>query len=196
MEYLENCQREFATVDLLLQCQEQTGCTDAFILSWVKVEKQIRRVFTYTAFQFPALSKKDIISTVLKFKPTAGNYISGFNALSSTSFQHLIGNRYGKLWPQLEGIRKKYMNKILHGQLTGYALDSKTLCDQVEIMRGWVVLVAEKLTPEIGYDGLEPNSFRKANMARFSHLGFSMQIHSPQDLETFMKKYFGLSKVA
>jgi len=38
---------EFETVEILVNSNAKTGRTDAFIISYTKLEKQVRRIFTY-----------------------------------------------------------------------------------------------------------------------------------------------------
>ncbi|MCY7345313.1 MAG: hypothetical protein LH614_03755 [Pyrinomonadaceae bacterium] len=191
---MKNVQREFETVDLLLKSESQTGRTDAFILSWVKVEKQIRKLFVYMVFQFLAFSpsnKNEIIKAFVPFRNLYfDNYISGFDAIYRTSFQQIVGGDYDELRPKLDEIRKKYRNKILHGQLTGHGLNAKQLSEQVEVMRKWITLIAEKLSSEIGYDGLESSAFRKFKEPTFSS-SFQFQIGNVKELDTFIKESMG-----
>jgi hypothetical protein len=50
---------EFETVQLLLNSGTRTLGVDAFALSLIKAERQIRKLFTYLMFQFPAFSPAD-----------------------------------------------------------------------------------------------------------------------------------------
>ena len=137
MDYLKNVQREFETVDLLLKSEAQTGRTDAFILSWVKVEKQIRKLFLYIIFQFPAFSpshKNELIKAFVPYRNLfLDNYILGFDAIYPTPFKQIVGSSYGKLQPQLDEIRKKYRNKILHGHHTGSPSTHQSRVERREI---------------------------------------------------------------
>ncbi len=159
MNYLKNVREEFATVDLLLPSNTFTGRTDAFILAWVKVEKQIRRIVTYLPYQFPAFTSKDDIVRIIASSnnPYFDNFVKGFNAVYRIPFDNILGGSCGQFDKNLARI-KKYRNKILHGQLTGLALDAKQLQVEVELMRQWITLVAEKMSAEIGYDGIEPKA--------------------------------------
>ena len=44
---------EFETIDLLVESNTKSGRTDAFIIAFTKLEKQARRIFTYTIYQYP-----------------------------------------------------------------------------------------------------------------------------------------------
>ncbi|HEY8659027.1 MAG TPA: hypothetical protein VIL78_08315, partial [Hanamia sp.] len=52
-------EQDFATVNLILETSFETRGVDAFVLSLIKAEKQIRRVFTFLIFQNPAFTSKD-----------------------------------------------------------------------------------------------------------------------------------------
>jgi hypothetical protein len=185
---MTNVQEEFATVDLLLPSKTLTGRTDAFILAWVKVEKQIRRIFTYLVYQFPVFSSKDDIIKIITSNNRLyfDNFVTGFNAIYPSAFDQIVGPRYAKFMKEFARI-KKYRNKILHGQLTGLALDSKQLSTEVEFMREWVSLVAEKMNAEIGYDGVEPKAFRKSSVNNFS-TRYKLHIRDAQELKGFIEK--------
>ena len=189
MNHAKNVQEEFATIDLLLPSNTLTGRTDAFILAWVKIEKQIRRIFTYVVYQSPAFSSKDDIIKIIASNPRLyfENFVKGFDALYPTPFDQIIGSRYAKFMKDFARI-KKYRNKILHGQLTGLALDAAKLTTEVELMREWVSLVAEKMCAEIGYDGVEPNAFRKSNVKNFSSR-YNRNIQDAKDLKSFVAQF-------
>lgn len=57
MGYADNLAEEFATVDLLLPSKTRTGRTDAFIISWVKVKKQIGGCLFIRSFNSHASQK-------------------------------------------------------------------------------------------------------------------------------------------
>ena len=52
-------ENEFLTVDLIVKSSAETCGVDAFALSLIKAERQIRKLFTYLMFQFPAFSSSD-----------------------------------------------------------------------------------------------------------------------------------------
>ncbi len=187
MSYADNLAEEFATVDLLLPSETRTGRTDAFIISWVKVEKQIRRVFVYTIFQFPCFSKvdnkgiRDLIAdnTGLYFR----HFAKGFNDLFPKSLKAIVGSDYDKSLKEINRI-KRHRDKILHGQLTKDELTSTQLSNEVEILRRWIRLLAEKLSDEIGYDGLS-NACEKSQLANFPKLNAT--INTLDDLKDFIR---------
>jgi hypothetical protein len=189
MDYQENLKKEFATVDLLLTNNEfSTGRTDAFVLTYVKFDKQIRKIFTYLVFQFEALrSSSDIIEVIASYKNLyPDNFIDGFDALYKTSFADIAGENY-ELYVNGDKERLKLMrNKILHGQLTGKGLDARKLTEEVVGIKNLMSIVAQKMHTEIGYDGLGKNSFRKSRIKDFASR-FKSQIQSKNDLENFIE---------
>jgi hypothetical protein len=56
MSYLE----EFSTVDLIVGSTAETRGVDAFALSLIKAERQIRRLMTHLVYQFPCFRSTDI----------------------------------------------------------------------------------------------------------------------------------------
>lgn len=187
--YLDNLAEEFATVDLLLPSKTRTGRTDAFIISWVKVEKQIRRLFVYTVFQFECFSEakkdKDGIRDLISANRSLylPHFVKGFNELSPRSLKSIVGNKYQKSLGEISRI-KPYRDKILHGQLTNDSLDSAKLQKEVKILQEWVSLIAEKLWDEIEYDGLS-NSFTKSQSVKFPKL--KATINNIDELREFIR---------
>ena len=157
---------EFATIKILVDSKTKTGRTDAFIVAFTKVEKQARRIFTYTIYQFPTFSLSDYKNILNTISSTGflyfGNFVKGFDAIYPKSFEAIVGNAlYDSFlkteFPRLQRLR----NKILHGQPTGQNLSASDLINEIEVIRKWCLDVAESMLSEIGFDGLEWNSFRK-----------------------------------
>lgn len=189
MGYKENVDAEFATIDLLLPSDTSTGRTDAFILAYTKLDKQIRKIFTYLVFQSEGFSSSsdivDIIASDRGLYPK--HFIKGFDGLYSSSFEDILGDKYTDFRDnQLERI-SKYRNKILHGQVTGQRLSADDLTQEVTLIREIVELIAEKMSDEIGYDGLGRNSLRKSDIANLTNQ-YKMEINNNADLEDFINK--------
>jgi hypothetical protein len=159
-------EEEFATVELLLHSKTRTGRTDAFIISYAKLEKQPRRLFCYLIFHYPNIniSHFNAIVAILESKRYLDfdNYIKGIDALYPKSYETIIGSQIYSTFMKSNFKRiKEYRNKILHGQLTGHKLSANELRTEVEIIRGWCKQSAVSMKREINYDGLEWNAFRK-----------------------------------
>lgn len=95
----------------------------------------------------------------------------------------IVGPDYEKSLNEIDRI-KRHRNKILHGQLTKEELTSTQLSDEVETMRRWISLLAEKLWDEFGYDGLS-NACEKSEMANFPKLNAT--IKNFDNLKDFIK---------
>ena len=54
-----NTETEFATVELILNTPLETRAIDAFALSIIKSERQVRRIFSYLIYQHPNYGLED-----------------------------------------------------------------------------------------------------------------------------------------
>lgn len=55
-----NYEQDFETNNLILKTEIETRGVDAFILSFIKCEKQARRIFTFLVFQNPVYEITDV----------------------------------------------------------------------------------------------------------------------------------------
>jgi len=184
-------QEEFATIDILVNSNTRTGRTDAFIVAFTKLEKQVRRLFSYTIYQYPAFTfthYKDILAVIASKRfLDFDNYIKGFDALYPKSYEHIIGSAlYTPFiksdFPRIKSIR----NKVLHGQPTGQGLSSSDLNAEIAVIRNWCLQVAESMMTEIDYDGLEWNSFRKCR-AKDLAVNYKGNISGIKELKVFIE---------
>jgi len=161
----ESLTQEFATVETLWQSAGETRRVDALILSWVKYEKQLRRLFCFLIFQHPKINadKIDAIIAVLaenrKLYPET--FIAGIKALGVTSVPDLLGSHHDKLWSEIARI-KSYRNKLMHGQITGRGIKSPQLERDVLWIIEWIACLATAADSTFGYDGLKRNTYRAA----------------------------------
>jgi hypothetical protein len=159
---------EFATVDAVLASGATTRRADALVLSWVKVEKQLRRLFSYLVYQNPAFSKVDESALVDVFVAHKRLYWDSFirciDALGPVTVSQLIGPDYHECLRNLKRVRD-YRNKILHGQITGQKLHSRQLEKDIGLLRNWIERLASAAQARLGYDGIGRNTFRKASTA-------------------------------
>jgi len=184
-------QEEFATIDILVNSNTRTGRTDAFIVAFTKLEKQVRRLFSYTIYQNPAFTLThyiDILAVIASKRfLDFDNYIKGFDALYPKSYENIIGNAlYASFiktdFPRIKNIR----NKVLHGQPTGQGLSTSDLKTEIVVIRDWCLQVAESMMTEIGYDGLEWNSFRKCRAKNLA-ANYKANISGIKELEAFIE---------
>lgn len=158
---------EFETIDLLLESNLETRAVDAFAISWIKLERQLRRlngnlIFQHSQFQETKLAHKNAIRDALLKKRTANHkrFIDAINRLSGLSVKVLVGDQYRDLRHQVDKAYK-HRNKILHGQQTGHSLSREELLHEVSSIRSWCELLAEGSNDKIGYDGFSRNSLKK-----------------------------------
>ncbi len=74
MSYVE----EFVTVDAVLASDGATRGVDAFGLSLIKAERQIRRLFTYLVFQSPMFGPQHILELRKALGASRRVYFEGF----------------------------------------------------------------------------------------------------------------------
>ncbi len=139
-------EREFATVDLLLDSKTaETRGVDVFALCIIKMERQLRRLFTFSIFQFPCFtyaSVPDLKAALADERIYFEGFIKGFEALHPMSIADLIGSDYSRL-QSLPAVVTKHRNKIFHGQITGQELSRETLLDYVSDLREWCRLLGD-----------------------------------------------------
>lgn len=155
---------EFAAVDLIVHLGLATSGIDAFALSLIKAERQVRRLFTHLVYQCPAFALTHVPTLRATLVKSGRCYFEGFergfDALYPRTVADLVGPEYVALRARLNdaiGTR----NKVFHGQLTNRNLCRTDLLEYVRDIRRWCELLAESANREIGYDGFKRNSFRK-----------------------------------
>ena len=94
--------QEFATVEAVWNSPGSTRRVDSLLLSWVKYEKQLRRLFCFIVFQHSGLTPADIESVVgilaANNKLYPETFITGIEELSARKVAVLAGPRYAALW--------------------------------------------------------------------------------------------------
>lgn len=178
---------EFATVDLIVASQAETRGVDAFALSLIKTEKQLRRLITHLVYQFPAFTLAQVgqlRAALFKNKRVyADKFIPAFNALYNTDLKTLVGADYDHLFTRFTEATA-HRNKIFHGQLTADWLTREELLAYVRDMRAWCSKVAEGAQRAFGYDGLSDSFKKSAINDLYTRLRFSMA--SVADYEAFI----------
>ncbi|EKT4072007.1 hypothetical protein I5V28_13890 [Stenotrophomonas maltophilia] len=156
---------EFSTVEALWQCNGSTRRVDALVVSWVKYEKQLRRLFSFFVFQHPAITEKTLDAVIEAFVANRNlnpeTFISGIKALGVTPIPKLLGSSHAPLWKEIKRI-KIYRNKIMHGQQTGQGIQSAQLEKDVIHIINWMSALAEASNSAYGYDGLRRGAYRIA----------------------------------
>lgn len=181
---------EFLTVDAVLSTHARTSNVDAFSLSLIKAEKQIRKLFTHLVFQYPCFSYSDVIGLREALANNRRVFFEGFeqgiNLIYPRSIESLIGSNYGHLNKRLlEAI--EHRNKIFHGQITKNGLSENDLKAYVDDIRKWCEILSREALTEIHYDGFQWNSFRKSDIQDIHNkYKFPKPITGVQDYEAFI----------
>lgn len=170
---MKSYNNEFETVDQILSGYAVTRRTDAFILTWVKMEKQLRRLFTFFAFQNSAFNYGDIDAFIEMIVKNNHLYFYSFQKLIekllNIDFENILNKDltkhmkqdYQAFYKDVQRI-KKYRNKIMHGQITGQKLQSKQIEKDINLLRDWIIIVGNHFQKKYGYDGLGRNTFSMA----------------------------------
>lgn len=182
-----NFENEFAGINLLLKSNLETRGVDSFVLALIKVEKQIRKIFTYLIYQHPNYSKKNIkdLRVVLANNRHMYflNFIVGINKIYPSSIEKIFGNTYNDTLNKIN----QYIverNKIFHGQVTNDGLSRPDLIERVKIMEYWCKTISENFQNEIDYDGFGRNSYQKAK--RDIHLLNAIDFETLDKYETLL----------
>jgi hypothetical protein len=184
----EPLKAEFETVEALWASTGQTRRVDALVLSWVKYEKQLRRLFSFFVFQHPGIDASTIDAVIAAFadnrKLYPENFISGIKALGVTPLPKLLGKSYVPMWAEVSRI-KKYRNKLMHGQLTGQGITSAQLERDVLHIVHWISAVATAADAAFGYDGLRRNTYVLAKASAKIHVQ-NYPFNTPAELKTWL----------
>lgn len=157
--------QEFATVESIWASGAETRRVDSLLLSWIKYEKQLRRLFCFLVYQHPSITERTI-NTVMSVMAQNNSlypetFIRGIRALGVTPVSVLVGPNHAHLAAEIARI-KKYRNKLMHGQATGLPVPSIQLERDVKLMVQWIAALAVGADAKFGYDGLRRNTFRAA----------------------------------
>ena len=156
---------EFVTVDAVLATRGATRCVDAFALTWIKAEKQLRRLFCFLLFQSQHVSDANRqqyeVVIVQNRDLYFDSFVACFNALSPKLLRDLVGSEYDQFVKNIHRMRD-YRGKVIHGQVSGQGITSRQLQGDIALLRTWIEAVARVCQRELGYDGLGRNTYRKA----------------------------------
>jgi len=182
---------EFSTVDLLLRSNAETRGIDAFALTIIKVERQLRRLFTFLVYQQPAFTRKDVPALrralARNRKIFVEGFVRGFDAIYHEPLSVVVGAEYDYLHKRLDEARA-YRNKVFHGQLTDRSLSRRDLVEMVQDLRHWSELVAENSLRAVGYDGFGRNSFRKSGIPDLPRK-LRVSLSTVEEYEAFLRQY-------
>jgi len=169
----EPLKTEFATVEAIWNTAAETRRVDALLLSWVKYEKQLRRLFSFFVFQHPNITVSTLDSVIAAFVANRNlnpeTFISGIKALGVTPLPKLLGASYAPLWAEITRI-KRYRNKIMHGQHSGQGITSAQLERDVGHIINWITSLAQAADAAFGYDGLRRRTYVAAKSTANIHV--------------------------
>ena len=180
-------EEEFATVDLIVRSKSNTRGVDAFVLTLIKAERQVRRLFTHLVYQFPVFGRDSVEALRDTLAQNRRVYfegvLRGFDALYPRSIQDLVGGEYQRLRRRLREANE-HRNKIFHGQLTRRGVNREDLLHLVTDIRSWCTVLSTRAEAEFGYDGFRRNSFQKAK--RSVSKGYKVQLTTIADYKRFI----------
>jgi hypothetical protein len=182
--------QEFQTVDLIVNSKARTCGVDAFALSLIKAERQMRRLVTHLIYLFPSFSRSDIprLREVLASNGQVyfDGVVEGFDAIYPRSVSNLVGNDYPRLRKRMQEATDQ-RRKIFHGQLTSKNLTRRDLLALVQDIRTWCSSLACSAHTEFGYDGFSRNSFQKSTVPDLWRR-FKVQITTVEEYGDFIRK--------
>lgn len=185
-----NFANEFKTVDLIIASDAETRGVDAFALSLIKAERQLRKCFTHLVYQFKCFGPTDIKrlrDTLASNKRVYFEGIErGFNELSPLTIEELVGTDYNRLRERIDQAIE-HRNKIFHGQLTDKCLSRKELIELASDIRAWCKALASEANDNFGYDGFARNSFQKSTDSKLLQ-NLKVHIESIEDYKKFIRK--------
>ena len=184
----EALQVEFATIEALWHSSAETRRVDALLLSWVKYEKQMRRLFSFFVLQHPKITASTLDSVITAFADNKNlcpeTFLSGIKELGVATPSKLLGSDHAQLWSEMKRI-KKHRNKLMHGQLTGQKISSPQLEQDVIHIINWISAVAKATDEHFGYDGLRRNTYAAAKASTTLHVK-SYPFSTPAELKTWL----------
>ena len=193
LEIPESLKIEFATIEALWKSDATTRRVDALLLSWIKYEKQLRRLFCFLVFQHPNIGQKEIDQMIAVIAANSQLFpetlVAGIQELGVKPVSDLLDTRWTALSTELARI-KGYRNKLIHGQMTGLGLTSDRLEKDVIVMVDWIHSLGEAARSEYGYDGVGRNTYRHAK-AGGAQIVRKYPFNTPEEFESWLK---GLSK--
>jgi hypothetical protein len=183
-------EREFETVDRILSSEAPTRGVDAFALTLIKAERQVRKLFTHMVYQAPVFGIADIPALrgalVASRRVYFGGFLGGIDALYARSVEDLVGPDYLQLKARLDEAID-HRNKIFHGQLTSRSLTVTDLISLSRDIRVWCTTLGNSSSAEVGYDGFGRNSFQKSAIPDL-WMRYRIQLGSVADYEAFIRR--------
>ncbi|MGX9142690.1 hypothetical protein [Mesorhizobium sp. 128a] len=166
MEFPANMRTEFETVNAVLGTTTATRTVDAYCLTWIKFERQIRRILVRVLRQASVFDngteggEGEVVEALSNHKDLSFEKV--FRAI-----ERLTGH---SVWDWLGGEQRRHRkrlsdiqwdrNRIFHGKQTGKGKDAKSLLEDIDYIQSICSSIALGSNKEIGYDGFERNAWR------------------------------------
>ncbi|RWH50054.1 hypothetical protein [Mesorhizobium sp.] len=148
---------EFRPVDDILRSGHRTRGVDAFTLTYLRAERQIRKIFTHLIFQSEAFDHKNSqqLRQALHDAPDLSfkKLTDGIQRLANVTVAELVGAEYDRLFKVLQKA-KRYRDKLFHGQLPDQYVSTEEFIQIERDIRTWCELLAAGALKHIGYDGI------------------------------------------
>lgn len=185
--------KEFATVQAVIGSDGSTRRVDALLLTWVKYEKQLRRLFCFLVFQHPSVNETNLEEMIAAISNNRYLYPEtfqmGINQLNNGTIADLVGDRHEELAAELSRI-KAYRNKLMHGQITGQKIQSRALEKDVRTLVDWIAALAEGASQRFGYDGIKRNTYREAKKSSEIEVN-SYPFTNPTEFKEWLRTLLG-----
>ncbi|MER9022148.1 hypothetical protein NKI01_06180 [Mesorhizobium sp. M0815] len=154
---VSNFEDEFRPVDDILRSGHRTRGVDAFTLTYLRAERQIRKIFTHLIFQseaFEHANSQQLRQTIhdapnLSYKKLT----DGIERLADITVADMVGAEYDRLSKVLRKA-KRYRDKLFHGQLPDQYVSTEEFIEIERDIRAWCGLLGAGALKVIGYDGI------------------------------------------
>lgn len=188
-EALDSIENDFANVELLIEKGGDKAGVDCFVLSWVRLERQMRRLFTFSIYQTAKSSEvQALINTLNGETIYFEDFIFGFNYIhpAGKNVADLVGPDYRELLDKIQAAEKKVRHKIFHGQITREGLEKLDLLKLSKIIRTWCDKLAAGAELYMGYKGFG-YSFKDAANPAFVE-NYARKVTTVEDYKKLLKQ--------
>lgn len=186
--------REFEPVELILDSKCITKGVDAFALSLIKAERQIRKLFTFLVYQNPNLNGqfKELREVLAQNRNVYfSGFIKGIEAIYPIRVKDLIGEDHDQLEENLLNAIS-IRNKIFHGQITEKFLQTEDFISIIDGIKKWCEYLANSAKSEFGYDGFGRNSLSRSEKDIYPR--YLIKIESVDEYKGFIRRYMVIEK--
>lgn len=166
---MSSFEKEFMTVDVVLESDAETSGVDAFCLAWIKFERQLRKLTANLLYQASVFDEGDRetkealrASAAEKNRLSYRNFLRGIDRLTGHTAEAMLADRYPYLTRAVDRAQW-FRDKIFHGLQTGQCLSRNDLLRLQNNIREYCAILAREGLNRFGYDGFSRDSLRKTN---------------------------------